>query len=43
MARAFLAMQGAGLKNLCLGNFGVFLKNDQDASYLAEKLEKDFF
>ena len=43
MVRSFLAMQGEGLVNLRLGNLGVFLQTDQDASYLVENLGKDCF
>ncbi|MFQ5977804.1 MAG: radical SAM protein [Candidatus Heimdallarchaeota archaeon] len=43
MVKSFLVMRGEGLRNLRLGNLGVFLKNNQDASYLFEILGADLF
>ncbi|MFX0114477.1 MAG: radical SAM protein [Candidatus Hodarchaeota archaeon] len=43
MVESFLAMQHQGLKNLRLGNLGVFVKNDQEANHIVEILGDDSF
>ena len=43
MIKSFLAMRTEGLKNLRIGNVGVFAKNDQDMSQLLDTLGEDFY
>ncbi|MHA1964806.1 MAG: radical SAM protein [Candidatus Thorarchaeota archaeon] len=38
MIKSYTAMKEAGLKNVRMGNFGVFVKSDQDKQYLNEAI-----